>query len=176
VATEVKEKLMAIDSRGAQGTLVLSKSGVPVYDVADAIITEYNVEWICKRYPITPAEVFEVAEAMSDLLQDWDNGLEFRNAGTETDVTLETIKVSDTVFFNLISYGRAIAPHVENFDQLYRLGLVEVVKDLYQALKDNKLHEVAEPNGLHSVVYDALYRILGDVNPDQVLNIFKDKK
>jgi uncharacterized protein (DUF433 family) len=160
---------MTIEARGEQGTLVLAASGVPIYDIADAVITEYNIDWICERYPVTTDEVFEVVDAMTNLLQDWGSGLLLANTGSAEHIDLETVKVSDTVFFNLISYARQFNNKTTNLDTLYRIGLNNVIKEVYQALQAGTLHLVVETNELHNIVYEAILTVLGDLDPEQII-------
>ena len=158
---------MPIETRGNQNTLVVASNAVPVNDICDAVISRKKLDWICNRFPVTVDEVFECIDAACDAGTNFDSGITLLNTGTKDDIEIETISVNDTVFFALVSYGHSIDPGALDFDQIYNIGLVNVIKDIYTDLAQQA--DYFESNELHSCVYDALLREIGHVDAEEML-------
>ena len=159
---------MSIETRGNDNLLVVSGSAVLVDDVGDAVLDRKNLDWICKRFPITVDEVFQCIEVLSDTNHQYKGGITLINRGSEKDIILETISVNETLFFGLLDYGHGIKPGCLDFDTIYNAGLVKVIEDVYFDIKADQNHfEVSE---LHDSVYQAIRQEIGDIEPDVILN------
>lgn len=167
---------MPIESRGNLNTLVLSNSAVPVADIAEAIIDGYDMNWLCERFPIKQHEVFEVIDAVADMMDEsYHNNISLRNLGDESNIDLETTSVSDSMFFNLVNYGRTTKPSELDFNILFSTGLKSVIIDIYRDLKNNVNHY--ENSAVHEAVYNALEKIVKNADPNQILaNLLKSKE
>jgi hypothetical protein len=164
--------LMTIERRG-DGILILKNSGVLVFEIAEKIVSGKNMQWLCERYPITPDDVFDVIDQTADSLNDWHDAIKLENVGDNQSINLQTVKVNDTLFFNLLSFGHSHEHTITDFNELYIVGLERVVYDIYSDIKDS--HYGYEDSDLHLVVYDALLDAIGDVDPDQVLALLEKK-
>jgi len=150
-----------IERREGTGTLVLEKSGVPIYDVADAIIEYYNIESVCEKFPISKEEVFEVVDAMTGILDGWEDGdIKLTNNGDVTNINLQTEIVSDTLFFHLLSYGRTENTESDDFDELYRTGLGKIVGEIFSGMVHEDFDVTDSP--MHRAIYNALVVTIGD--------------
>lgn len=158
---------MGIETRGNDNFLVLSKSAVPVDDVCSAVIDRKKLDWICNRFPVSVDEVFECIETAADEGTNYAGGLSLINTGTPDDIDLETLSVNDTVYFGLIAYGHSIKPDALDFDQIYNIGLINVIKDIYTDLAQNASY--FDNSDLHNCVYEALLTEIGNVDPDVIL-------
>ena len=157
---------MGLETRG--NTLVVSGSAVPVETIGDAVIDRKNLDWLCKRFPITVDEVFQSIEALADSSNDYTDGITLINRGDDKDILLETVSVNETVFFGLIDYGHSVKPDALDFDIIYNIGLVKIIEDIYFDLKSDLNHfEVSE---LHDCVYKAIQLEIGDIDPDVILD------
>ena len=74
---------MSIETRGNDNLLVVSGSAVLVDDVGDAVLDRKNLDWICKRFPITVDEVFQCIEVLSDTNHQYKGGITLINRGSE---------------------------------------------------------------------------------------------
>ncbi len=159
---------MGIETRGNDNILVVSGSAVPVDSIGDAVIDRKNLDWICKRFPVTVDEVFQCIEALADSSTQYTDGITLINRGNEKDILLETISVNETLFFGLIDYGHSIKPEALDMDIVYNAGLVKVIEDIYFDLRNGENHfEVSE---LHDAVYQAILLEIGDIDPAVILN------
>lgn len=159
---------MAIETRGNANQLVVSGSVVPVSDIGDAVLDRKNLDWLCKRFPISVDEVFQCIEILAEQCHQYKDGITLINRGNEKDILLETISVNETLFFGLIDYGHNVKPDMLDFDQIYNAGLVKVIEDIYFDIKSGETHfEVSE---LHDAVYQAIKLEIGDIDPDLILN------
>ena len=163
---------MTIEQRN-DGILILADSGVLIFEVAEHIVTGKTMDWLCTRYPIEPQQVFDVIDTTADLLSDWSECIVLKNVGDESFINLETVKVNNTMYFNLLSMGHAYHEDVSDFSDLYILGLEKVVYDIYTDLKAGQ--DGYEDSDLHLVIYDALLDAIGNVDPDQVLALLGDR-
>ena len=159
---------MGIETRGNDNLLVIAGSAVLVDDVGDAVLDRQNLDWICKRFPITVDEVFQCVEVLADSNTQYKDGITLINRGDDKDILLETISGNETLFFGLLDYGHSIKPGCLDFDIIYNTGLVKVIEDIYFDLKADANHyEVSE---LHECVYQAIRQEIGDIEPDVILN------
>jgi hypothetical protein len=159
---------MGIETRGNDNLLVISGSAVLVDEVGDAVLDRKNLDWICKRFPITVDEVFQCIETLSDMSNGYKDGITLINRGNEKDILLETISVNETMFFSLLDYGHSIKPEALDFDLIYNTGLVKVIEDIYFDIKEGQNHfEVSE---VHDCVYQAIRQEIGDIEPDLILS------
>jgi hypothetical protein len=159
---------MGIETRGNDNVLVVSGSAVLVDDIGDAVLDRKNLDWLCKRFPITVDEVFQCIETLAEMSTGYKDGITLINRGNEKDILLETISVNETLFFGLIDYGHSIKPDALDFDIIYNTGLVKVIEDIYFDLRDGEHHfEVSE---LHDSVYQSIRQEIGDIEPDLILS------
>lgn len=160
---------MAIETRGNANTIVVLPSAVPVEQVTDAVIDRKNLEWICNRFPVTVDDVFECIDVVADGAKPkhFKDGITLLNTGTEINLDLQTVSVNDTVFFGLISFGHTLKPEALNFDQIYNIGLVQVIRDIYTDLSQDQTY--FESSELHNTVYQALLQEIGEQDPHQIL-------
>jgi len=163
---------MTIEQRN-DGILILAESGVLVFEVAEHIVTGKTMDWLCTRYPIEPHQVFDVVDTTADLLSDWADCIVLKNVGDKSFINLQTVKVNNTAFFNLLSIGHMYHENVTDFNELYILGLEKVVYDIYADIKEGQ--DGYEDSDLHLVIYDALLDAIGNVDPDQVLALLGDR-
>lgn len=159
---------MNINTRGDNNTLVLARSGVPIFDISDALLARKDISWICNRFPVTVDEVFYALETVADLLNDFEGGINVSNVGDYDNIELETISINETVYFNILQYGRIDKPDMLDLDKLYSYGFTKVIKEIYQDLAEGK--EYFKQHELHNVVYEALCKILPNVDPQLILN------
>lgn len=158
---------MGIESRGNRNTLVISGSAVPVDDIAEAVISRKKLDYICNRYPVTVDEVFEAIDVVADSGKHYEDGITLINRGDDVDIEIETISVTDTVFFAMISYGHTVKPSALDFDEIYNIGLKRAIKDIYSDLAQGASY--FETSDLHNAVYESLIRELGHINPETIL-------
>lgn len=160
---------MAIETRGRSNTLVVLPSAVPVEQITDAVIDRNNLDWICNRFPVSVDDVFECIDVMADSAKPkhFKGGITLLNTGSDVDLDIQTVSVNDTVFFSMISFGHSLKPEALDFDQIYNIGLVQVIRDIYTDLSQEQYH--FESSDLHSTVYDALLAEVGDQDPHQIL-------
>jgi len=164
---------MSIETRGHNNILVVSSSAVPVEDITDAVIDRKNLDWICNRFPVSVDEVFECIDCIADSAKasTFTGGITLLNTGNDVDLDIETVSVNDTVYFALISYGHGIKPSALSFDEIYNIGLVNVIRDIYQDLAQGAKY--FESSDLHITVYEALLAEVGDLDPHHILASLK---
>jgi hypothetical protein len=158
---------MSIETRGNFNTLVLTGSAVPINEVANHIVDRKGLDWICNRYPISVDEVFECIDTIADLGGHYDQGITLINRGDDTEISLETVSVTDTVYFALISYGHQQAPDWLDMDKIYNRGLVKVIEEIYTDIKHDR--DYYESSELHMCVQFAIFEELGNIDPETVL-------
>ena len=164
---------MPLETRGHLNTVVVLPSAVPVQEICSAVIDRKTLDWICRKYPVSVDDVFDCIDYVADTAKPstFIRGIKFLNSGDEVDFDIETISVNDTVFFSMISFGHGIKTEALSFDEIYNIGLVQVIKDIYNDLaQDAKYFESSD---LHNAVYEALYEEIGDVDPQQILSSLK---
>jgi hypothetical protein len=164
---------MPLETRGHLNTVVVLPGAVPVEQICNAVVDRKTLEWICNKYPISVDDVFDCIDYVSDTAKPstFVRGITFLNSGDAVDFDIETVSVNDTVFFAMISFGHGIKPEALAFDEIYNIGLVQVIKDIYNDLaQDAKYFESSD---LHNAVYEALVEEIGDVDPMQILQSLK---
>ena len=162
-----------LDTRGHLNTVVVLPGAVPVEQICNAVVDRKNLDWICNKYPVTVEDVFDCIDYIADTSKPstFVRGITFLNSGDGVDFDIETISVNDTVFFAMISFGHGIKPEALAFDEIYNVGLVQVIKDIYTDLaQDAKYFESSD---LHNAVHEALREEIGDVDPQQILTSLK---
>lgn len=164
---------MTIERRG-DGILILKNAGVPVFEIAEQIASGKTLEWLCQRYPVNSEDVFDVIDTVANTLNDWQDAIRLENVGDSQSINLQTTKVNNTLYFNLLSCGHCYEPSVTDFNELYTVGLEQVVFEIYTDIKDGVLDY--EDSDLHLVIYDALLDAIGEVDPDQVLALLEKNK
>jgi hypothetical protein len=94
------------------------------------------------------------------------------NRGDAEDIEIETVSVNDVVFFSMISYGHSIKPELLDFDVIYNVGLIRVIRDIYSDLAQDA--EYFENSDLHNCVYNSLLREIGHIDPQLILSTIGD--
>ena len=113
-----------IETRNATNTLVLSRSGVNIWNIADMLLQKKSFEFLSSRFPINKEEIFAVIDCVADIKSKHVEGdIEFRDIGEEGMITLETISISEGMYFNIINFARIWYPHTDNLNFLYEKGL-----------------------------------------------------
>ena len=160
---------MAIETRGNNNTLVVTNSAVPVEQITDAVTDRKDLDWICNRFPVSVDEVFECIDCIADSAKQssYKEGITLLNTGDDINLDIETISVNDVVFFGLISYGHTLKPEALNFDEVYNVGLTNVIRDIYKDLAQGAKY--FESSDLHVAVYEALLAEVGDLDPHHIL-------
>lgn len=163
---------MTIERRG-DGILVLQESGVLIFDIAEQIASGKTMAWLCERYPVTPEDIFDVIDETADALNDWEDAITLENVGDAEFINLQTTKVNNTLFFNVLSFGRCYDQNITDFQQMYITGLERVVYDIYSDIRDAAYGY--EDSDLHLVIYDALLDAIGDIDPEKVIAFLEDR-
>lgn len=156
-----------ISVRGRSKIMVLEPQGVPIQEVADAITGNYDMEWICNRYPVTEEEVFEVIDAAAAYLNNWKNSITLKNLGDEINIDLEATNVNSTMFFNILAFGH-IQDKTNDFTELFRLGLVTLIEEIYTDIGNGS--KAFMSSDIHASLYKALIKEIGNVDPTQVVD------
>jgi len=156
-----------IGTRGEEPkVIVLEPHGIPIQDIADAITSDHDMKWLLSRFLVTEEEVFEVIDAAAGFLHTWENCITLKNLGDLENIDLEAEHVNSTMFFNILSYGR-VQKKTSNFVELFRLGLVALIEDIYTDIGNDS--EDFKQSDVHLALYDALLETIGDVNPLEVM-------
>ena len=159
---------MGLQTRG-KNIVVTSGQGVLVHDIADAIIDGYGIDWLTKRFPISEDEIWEIVDYYADKVSSADSNFQLENVGAGSQVDIEVSKVSDSIFFGLIAFGKLFYPNMVNFKLLFTKGLEGVIIEICNDLKEDSY--VFEASDLHALVYNALEEVLGGkFDPDEVLD------
>lgn len=158
---------MGLQTRG-KNIVVTSGQGVLVHDIADAIIDGYSIDWLTKRFPVSEQEIWEVVDYYADKVNANDSNFQLDNVGGDTEVDIEVSKVSDSIFFGLIAFGKLFYPNMVNFKLLFTKGLEGVIIEICNDLLEDSY--VFEASDLHALVYNALETVLGGkFDPNEVL-------
>ena len=165
---------MTIVARGPRNLLTLENSGVLVKEIWDAVAEHKNVEWLTNRYPITEYEVFECIDALIDLTEPHENDfiqLKCTKGGvTIAETDIETVGITDRIFFSLVSYGRTFNNDVTDIQQLFVEGLITVVSECLADIKQGANDYLN--SDLHVKVYNAFieaYSKVGSV--EEILEV-----
>ena len=165
---------MTIVARGPRNLLTLQSSGVLVKEIWDAVTEHKDVTWLLTRYPITVEEIFECIDALIDLTEPHENDfieLKCDQAGnTIEDINIETVGITDRIFFMLVSYGKTFCPEETNIQNLFAEGLMTVISECLADIKQGSSDYTNSE--LHVKIYSAFieaYSKVGSV--DDILNV-----
>lgn len=165
---------MTIVARGPRNLLTLESSGILVKEIWDAVAEHKDVHWLMNRYPITEHEIFECIDALIDLTEPHEHDfieLKCTNNGSSlNDIEIETVGITDRIFFSLVSYGKSFNNDILDIQTLFVEGLMMVISE---CLADIKLGENDYLNSdLHVKVYNAFidaYSKVGSV--DEIIKV-----
>jgi hypothetical protein len=144
------------------GHLIYGKVAVPVREVTNSICDRASMEYICKRYPLTPNQVMECVDAVADI-DNLDAGthLVLRNGSDNSgEVTIEITSISDTFFLKVIQYGRVFLEQEVNFNLLYDKGFRMCAIEIFEDILNGSVGY--ENSDLHVIVYNAIMEIVDD--------------
>ena len=159
-----------IETRNATNTMVLSRSGVNVWNVADLLLEKKSFEFLMNRFPINKEEIFAVIDVVADTkCKHVEGDIEFRDIGTDGHVTLETISMSEGMYFNIISFARIWYPAEEDLTFLYEKGLSYILIEIFTDLINDM--DTYLDNDLHEIIYHAVKFCIGPVgDPNFILS------
>ena len=166
-----------ISTRGPDNIIVLDRTRVPVDEICEAVADHKPMTWIKNRYPITDEEIFQCLETFIDMtVPVRGDRLELRLLKSSSPSRLfdmETVVISDRVYFAILSYARVLAPQCLDVHLLYRIGIESILVECFMDIKDNKFN-LDEADGLYRVVFEAFKKIYNSVeaNIDQLLEQF----
>ena len=165
---------MTIVARGPRNLLTLESSGILVKEIWDAVAEHKDVEWLMNRYPITEHEIFECIDALIDLTEPHDHDfiqLRCTRGGTAiADIDIETVGITDRIFFSLVSYGKTFNYDVIDIQHLFVEGLIMVISECLADIKQGANDYLN--SDLHTKVYNAFieaYSKVGSV--DEILEV-----
>ena len=79
-----------IETRNATNTLVLSKSGINIWNISDLLLQKKSFDFLQNRFPISKEEIFAVIDCVADVKSKHVAGdIEFRDIGEEGMITLK---------------------------------------------------------------------------------------
>ena len=98
--------------------------------ICDAVIDRKGLDWICNRFPVSVDEVFECIDCIADNAKQssYKEGITLLNTGDDINLDIETISVNDVVWTNKLRH--TLKPEALNFDEVYNVGLVQVIRDI----------------------------------------------
>lgn len=166
-----------ISTRGPDNVVILDRSRVPVEEICEAVAEHKTISWLKTRYLITDEEVFECLDAFIDITMPVQGDrLELRlheSSSTGRLFDMETVLISDRVYFAILSYARVLAPECVDVHLLYRIGIESILVECFMDIKDDKFN-LEEADGLYRVVFEAFKRIYDsvDADVDQLLEQF----
>ena len=155
------------------GHLIIGKFGVPVREITERIIERQELENITKKYPIDEQEVFECLDAVADLdtFSSRDR-LKLKNVGTEEDIQVQTVAITDNLFLKIIQYGRIFSQTEKDFNKLFDIGFLNLSFECYEDLKNG--HREFENSELHSIVFEAFENMInGQISIEKIYNLLK---
>lgn len=158
-----------ISTRGPENVVVLDRSRVPVDEVCEAVAEHKPLNWIKTRYPVTDDEIFQCLETFIDITAPVNGDmleLRLRDPSTPSRLfDMETVLISDRVYFAILTYARVLAPECNDIHMLYRIGIESI---LVECLMDIKKDEVAldEADGLYRVVFEAFKKVYTGLEND----------
>ena len=151
-----------IETRNATNTLVLSRSGVNIWNIADMLLQKKSLEFLSRRFPINKDEIFAVIDCVADIKSKHVEGdIEFRDIGEEGIITLETISISEGMYFNIINFARIWYPHTDNLNFLYEKGLSYLLIEVFTDINNNvtTFHD----SDIHDIIYHAVIFAVGPI-------------
>jgi uncharacterized protein (DUF433 family) len=158
---------MGLETRG-KNVVVTSGHAVVVSDIADSLIDGRDFNWLVNRYPISVTEIWEVIDYYAEKVPATDKNFQLHNLGSDTDVDLEVSKVSDSVYFGLIAFGKVFLPESQDLRVLFTKGLEMIIIEVCNELLDNG--DIDDTSNLHSVVYNELTNVIGQFDPSTILS------
>jgi len=155
------------------GYLVTGKFSVPVREITECIIERQELENITKKYPVNEKEVFECLDAVADLdTFSSKDKLKLKNVGTEEDMQVQTVAITDNLFLKIIQYGRIFSQTEKDFNKLFDIGFLNLSFECYEDLKNG--HREFENSELHSIVFEAFENMIdGKLSIEKIYNLLK---
>jgi len=159
-----------IETRNATNTMVLSRSGVNIWNIADMLLEKKSFEFLMNRFPVTREEIFAVIDVVADSKCNHVEGdIEFRDIGIDGHVSLETISISEGMYFNIISFARIWYPEEDNLTFLYEKGLSYILIEIFTDISNGV--DTYIDNDLHDIVYHAVKYAVGPItDPNFILS------
>lgn len=133
---------------------ILSGSTVPVKEICDHIAEQKSIEYLLKRYPISAEDVFEcltMVTNQTEICEDKDFILFEREKQT---LSFGIKAITDLAMYNLIVFGRANHPEIEDFDQLLTKAVVQILEECLADIESEELAYKSIP--LHVLVFNSL--------------------
>lgn len=151
---------MAIQSRGNRGQHLVTRGAVPVQLVVEHIRTNKDIEAACKRFNLTPDDVFECIDFWADSNQpNSESYVVVENYGTASDIKIGAKSISDDLWFGLISYARMFYPNDLDLGILLQQGLRIVVLECYMDIYTGNRNYTH--SDLHNTVFEAVVDAVG---------------
>jgi hypothetical protein len=157
-----------IETRNATNTMVLSRSGVNIWNVSDKLVDKVSFDEIQRMFPVTEEEIFAIIDCVADVKNKIvDGDIEFIDVGEENSISLETTHLSEGVYFNIINYGRIYYPNETILDLLYNKGLSFILIDIYTDIKHDSTRYM--DSELHYAIFKAVGRCVGPIKDPEVV-------
>ena len=95
--------------------------------------------------------------------------IEFIDRGEEGMVSLETISISEGMYFNIINFGRIWHPGQDNLDFLYEKGLAYLLIEIFTDINNNTT--TYQDSDIHDIIYHAVNFAVGPISdPNFILS------
>lgn len=158
-----------IETRNATNTLVLSRSGINIWNISDKLLKKIPFEELKRMFPVTDEEIFAIIDCVADFKSKIvDGDIDFIDIGEDGSISLETTHLSEGCYFNIINFARIFYPNEKLLDVLYEKGLSFLLIDIYTDIKHNSTSYM--DSELHYAVFKAVERCAGEIeSPDVVL-------
>ena len=159
-----------IETRNATNTMVLSRSGINIFNISDLLLQKKSFDFLQKRFPVSKEEIFAVIDCVADTRSKHVEGdIEFIDRGEEGMVSLETISISEGMYFNIINFGRIWHPGQDNLDFLYEKGLAYLLIEIFTDINNNTT--TYQDSDIHDIIYHAVNFAVGPINdPNFILS------
>ena len=161
-----------IKTKGPRHIHVIDRNNVPIVEVCDAVAEHKDLKWILNRFMITEDELFECLDTYVDLSEKTSLIIKLSCTADPdgSDIYgIETTEINDKMYFSILNYGRIF------FDSsclqelfTYSLNLI-----IIEAVMDFKDSSYADPESMHSVVFEAFKLSYGDVNAENIDHILE---
>lgn len=155
------------------GYLVVGKFSVPIREITDCIVERNELETICKKYPVSKNEVFECLDAIADLdsITSRDR-LKCKNIGTNEDIQIQTVSITDNLFLKIVQFGRVINDNLDDFNKLFDVGFLNLAYECYEDIHNG--HRQFENSELHTIVFDAVESMIdGQISMEDLYNLLQ---
>jgi hypothetical protein len=155
------------------GYLVVGKFSVPIREITDCIVERNELDTICKKYPISKNEVFECLDAVADLdsITSRDR-LKCKNIGTNEDIQIQTVSITDNLFLKIVQFGRVINDNLDDFNRLFDVGFLNLAYECYEDIHNG--HRQFENSELHTIVFDAVESMIdGQISMEDLYNLLQ---